>query len=58
MRPRHSLRAHAKRYHPCHERVEEGHIEDFEEEVDGEGFGPGELLVSRLVVHSRNFAGL
>jgi hypothetical protein len=31
--------------------VEEGNIEDFEEEVDREGLGPGEFSVSRLVIH-------
>jgi len=44
MCPGHSLRAHAERDHPCYEWVEEGYVEDFEEEVDGEGLGPGEVL--------------
>ncbi len=51
MCPFHSLRTHAKWHHPCYERVEEGDIKDFEEEVDGEGLGPGELLASWLVIH-------
>ena len=35
--------------------MEEGNIEDFEEEVDGERLGPGELLVSRLVGHDDGY---
>ena len=31
--------------------MEKSNVEDFEEEVDGEGLGPGELLRVRLVGH-------
>jgi hypothetical protein len=31
--------------------MEEGDIEDLEEEVDGEGLCPGEVLTARLVGH-------
>lgn len=51
VRPRHSLRSHTKWEHPCYERVEECDVQDFEEEVDGEGFGPGQLSASWLVGH-------
>ena len=51
MRPWHNLRAHAKWQHPCYERVEESDVQDFEEEVDGEGLGPGEVLIMWLIRH-------
>ena len=35
--------------------MEEGNIEDFEEEVDGKGLGPREVPVSRLVVHGAEY---
>ncbi len=57
MCPGHSLRAHAEWDHPCYEWVEEGDVEDFEEEVDGEGLGPGEVLSWWMVGHCvRGFA--
>jgi len=31
--------------------MEEGNVEDLEEQVDGEGLRPGELLTARLVGH-------
>jgi hypothetical protein len=31
--------------------MEEGNVEYFEEEVDGEGLRPGEFLIARLVGH-------
>lgn len=38
--PVHVLSAEAQGYHPGHEGVEEGHIEDLEKEVDGYGRKP------------------
>jgi hypothetical protein len=37
--------------------VEEGDIEDFEEQVDREGLGPGELAASGLVIHYYSGSG-
>jgi hypothetical protein len=48
------LRTHAKWHHPGHKRVEESNIEHFDKKVDGERFGPSQLLVSRLVGHDCN----
>ena len=56
MRPWRSLRAHTKWHHPCHERVEEGNVEDFQEEVDRDGLSPGELFLSRLIRHYRDYS--
>lgn len=54
MIPSHCLGTHTQWNHPCHERVKESDIENFQDQIDRQRLAPSRFRVSWLKRHGEN----